>query len=63
MRPVRRGEDFDPAALKQGIQEILPYDLNPLDILRVREFPMTPTGKIAKAERQDQAIAGTIRVA
>jgi acyl-CoA synthetase (AMP-forming)/AMP-acid ligase II len=57
------GEDFDPAALKQRIQGILPYDLNPLDIFRVKEFPMTPTGKIAKAELRDQAIAGTVGVA
>jgi acyl-CoA synthetase (AMP-forming)/AMP-acid ligase II len=58
---ITEGGEFDAPALKQAIQSALTYDLKPLEILRVKEFPMTPTGKIAKAELRDQAIAGAIR--
>jgi acyl-CoA synthetase (AMP-forming)/AMP-acid ligase II len=65
-RPVAfviAGGQFDANALKQTIQSALPYDLTPLEILRAQEFPMTPTGKIAKAELRDRAIAGALRPA
>jgi acyl-CoA synthetase (AMP-forming)/AMP-acid ligase II len=57
---ITDGDPFDAAALRQRIQAVVPYDLEPLEIVRVKEFPMTPTGKIAKAELRDQAIAGTV---
>jgi len=55
---IAGGDPFDAAALKKALQVALPYDLTPLEIVRVGEFPMTPTGKIAKAELRDRAIAG-----
>jgi long-chain acyl-CoA synthetase len=57
---ITEGTEFDPAALKESVQALLPYDLKPLEIQRVRDFPMTPTGKIAKAELRDQAMGGRI---
>jgi acyl-coenzyme A synthetase/AMP-(fatty) acid ligase len=36
----------------------VPYDLESMPILLLPEFPMTPTGKIAKADLRDQAAAG-----
>lgn len=59
---IADGDAFDPADLKQRIQAMVPYDLNPLEIFRVKEFPMTPTGKIAKAELRDLAMAGRVAV-
>ncbi len=50
----------DPSGLKSRIASMVPYDLTPLEIAVVREFPMTPTGKIAKATLCDAAIAGTV---
>jgi acyl-CoA synthetase (AMP-forming)/AMP-acid ligase II len=44
------GGAIDPAALKSAIAGRLPYDLAPLDIRTIDAFPMTPTGKIAKAD-------------
>jgi long-chain acyl-CoA synthetase len=49
------GNGFDPARLKASIATSLPYDLAPLSLISLEAFPMTPTGKIAKAELRDRA--------
>ena len=41
---------LDGAALKDAIAERTPYDLSLLTVETVDELPMTPTGKISKAE-------------
>jgi long-chain acyl-CoA synthetase len=46
---------IDPAALARAIAAEVPYDLAPLTIRQVESFPMTPTGKIAKAELRQLA--------
>ena len=48
----------DPASLKAAIAPLVPYDLAPLAIRRIDAFPMTPTGKIAKAELRESALLG-----
>lgn len=46
-----RGEAvFDPARVKEQISVRVPYDLATLTIEAVASFPMTPTGKISKAQ-------------
>jgi len=52
--------ELDAGSLKRLIAPSVSYDLGPLAIIRVQEFPMTPTGKIAKAELRERAIAGTV---
>ncbi len=48
---ARPGASLDAAALLAGLAAAaLPYDLTKLDIRIAAELPMTPTGKIAKAE-------------
>lgn len=47
----------DLAALKTAIEGRVAYDLAPLMLCKVAEFPMTPTGKIAKAELRERAMA------
>jgi acyl-coenzyme A synthetase/AMP-(fatty) acid ligase len=47
----------DPGALKKAITPLVTYDLAPLKIKTVAAFPMTPTGKIAKAELRQSALA------
>ncbi|WP_375454616.1 class I adenylate-forming enzyme family protein [uncultured Methylobacterium sp.] len=44
------GASLDPAALKHAIAGAVAYDLGHLDIRVVPDMPMTPTGKIAKAD-------------
>ena len=43
--------------LKDAIAPLVPYDLAPLTIRSLSDFPMTPTGKIAKADLRQSAIA------
>jgi acyl-CoA synthetase (AMP-forming)/AMP-acid ligase II len=52
VRPVAfvTGTPNGPQALKAAIAQNLPYDLTGLGIEAMDELPMTPTGKIAKAE-------------
>ena len=55
MRPVafltlKDGADFNAAAAKSAIAGKVAYDLQALSIEIAEELPMTPTGKIAKAE-------------
>jgi long-chain acyl-CoA synthetase len=55
MRPigcvtVADGTTIDAAAVRRSLQAKLPYDLSPLQIKVVPSFPMTPTGKISKAQ-------------
>jgi acyl-coenzyme A synthetase/AMP-(fatty) acid ligase len=61
-RPVAyvtlNGDNVDIAGLKTAIEPLVPYDLTPLTIKSVVSFPMTPTGKIAKAELRQCALAG-----
>ena len=49
---VTVGEGYSPDIdqLKRAVAEETPYDAGPLDVRVVAEMPMTPTGKIAKAE-------------
>ena len=44
------GAGVDGAALKAAILDKTPYDLAKLTIEVVAELPMTPTGKISKAD-------------
>ena len=44
------GASLDAAALKVAIDGRVAYDLAPLAVVVVPEMPMTPTGKIAKAD-------------
>jgi long-chain acyl-CoA synthetase len=48
---------IDLAALKRAIAPLVPYDLTPLVVKSLVAFPMTPTGKIAKAELRQSALA------
>jgi acyl-CoA synthetase (AMP-forming)/AMP-acid ligase II len=50
-------EPADLAALKEAAGRRLPLDLAPLEVRSVAAFPMTPTGKIAKAELRERALA------
>lgn len=50
--------DADLQALKTAIECSLPYDIAPLMLHSLASFPMTPTGKIAKAELREHALAG-----
>jgi long-chain acyl-CoA synthetase len=52
------GDDVDLDHLKTGIAARLTYDLTPLTLKKLSAFPMTPTGKIAKAELRSRAMAG-----
>ena len=47
----------DPAATLAAIVGKTPYDVGALEIRQIVEFPMTPTGKIAKATLRDKAVA------
>ena len=48
---VARGAKVDESAMRGPLKANLPhYDLSPLTIKVVSEFPMTPTGKISKAQ-------------
>jgi len=48
------GAAIDESAAKKILQPMLPYDLAPLTITVVPSFPMTPTGKISKAQLVEQ---------
>jgi long-chain acyl-CoA synthetase len=55
---VAPGTQLDEAALRAPLQAKLPrYDLSALTIKVVAEFPMTPTGKISKAQLAEQISA------
>ena len=43
-------------AAKAAIVALVPYDLTPLEVRSLDSFPLTPTGKIAKAELRQSAI-------
>lgn len=51
------GEAVDLDRLKTLIAVRVGYDLSPLTLKSLAKFPMTPTGKIAKAELRAQALA------
>jgi long-chain acyl-CoA synthetase len=50
-------DGIDLAGLKAAIAASVPYDLSALTLVRLAAFPMTPTGKIAKAELRERAMA------
>jgi long-chain acyl-CoA synthetase len=50
--------DIDEKSLAVGIAAQVPYDIVALTIRRIDSFPVTPTGKIAKAELRQMATAG-----
>jgi acyl-CoA synthetase (AMP-forming)/AMP-acid ligase II len=60
-RPVgyvtTHGGDIDLEHLKAAIAPSVPYDLAPLTLISLAAFPMTPTGKIAKAQLRERAMA------
>jgi len=49
---------LDLGGLKTAIAPLVAYDLAPLTIRNIDAFPMTPTGKIAKANLRESALAG-----
>jgi long-chain acyl-CoA synthetase len=51
------GTDVDVGSLAAAVATQVPYDVAALTIRRVDSFPMTPTGKIAKAELRQIATA------
>ena len=51
--------EADLAGLKAAIAPLVTYDLTPLAIRSLDAFPMTPTGKIAKADLRQSAMAET----
>ena len=56
---VAPGININESALRAPLQAKLPhYDLTPLTIKVVAEFPMTPTGKVSKAQLAEQLSAG-----
>jgi acyl-coenzyme A synthetase/AMP-(fatty) acid ligase len=60
-RPVAyvtlNGDAVDVVSLKAAVAPLVPYDLTPMTIKSLAAFPMTPTGKIAKAELRQSALA------
>jgi len=44
--------------LKAAIASLVPYDLTAMTVRSLAAFPMTPTGKIAKAQLRQSALAG-----
>jgi long-chain acyl-CoA synthetase len=52
------GSAVDLAGLKAAIAASVPYVLGPLTLVSLAAFPMTPTGKIAKAALHERAMAG-----
>jgi len=61
-RPVAYVTLTDGAAdldkLKAAIAPLVPYDLTAMTVKSLAAFPMTPTGKIAKAQLRESALAG-----
>jgi len=45
--------------LKMSIKEKVDYDIAALTVQPISEFPMTPTGKVAKAQLRDYALKNT----
>ena len=50
---------LDVTSLGRAMTTEVPYDTSALTIRRVDSFPMTPTGKIAKAQLRQMAMGGT----
>lgn len=48
------GAEVDVAAALEAVRACVPYDVSALQIVRLDELPMTPTGKIAKATLREQ---------
>jgi acyl-CoA synthetase (AMP-forming)/AMP-acid ligase II len=54
---VQSAIEIDAVAAKSLIAATLAYDLSVMSIITLPELPMTPTGKIAKAELVARALA------
>lgn len=54
------GASVDGNSLKSAIAGRVSYDLSPLAVRIVRELPMTPTGKISKADLQTLVATGAM---
>ena len=54
----RRRSEADLDKLKAAIAPLVPYDLTAMTVKSLAAFPMTPTGKIAKAQLRESALAG-----
>lgn len=54
---VSSGAKIDESAVRKSLQASVPYDLSLLTIKVVPAFPMTPTGKISKAQLVEQISA------
>jgi long-chain acyl-CoA synthetase len=52
------GQRRDVSKLAAAIARDVPYDLSALEIVVADSLPMTPTGKISKADLADQAMSG-----
>jgi long-chain acyl-CoA synthetase len=50
---------IDLDGIKTAIAALVPYELSTLTLVRLEAFPMTPTGKIAKAQLRERAMAET----
>ena len=61
-RPVAYVTLTDGAAdldkLKAAIAPLVPYDLTAMTVKSLAAFPTTPTGKVAKAQLRQSALAG-----
>ena len=57
---VTDGTPWDVDALRVRVQGLVSYDLSAMQVVCLREFPMTPTGKIAKADLRDRVLAGNV---
>jgi long-chain acyl-CoA synthetase len=55
---VQTAKSPDIGALKAMAARMVSYDLAPMDIVALADLPMTPTGKIAKADLAARARAG-----
>lgn len=59
---VAPGTEINEATIRGPLQAKLSrYDLSPLTIRVIAEFPMTPTGKISKAQLAERLSAGLAR--
>jgi long-chain acyl-CoA synthetase len=58
---VTSGTEIDEASTRARLQmKLMRYDLSPLTLKIVPEFPMTPTGKISKAQLAEQLSAAHV---
>lgn len=51
---------IDLASMRRAISGEVPYDTSSLTVQQLASFPMTPTGKIAKADLRQMVLAGAV---